>query len=515
MTPESVLYVNGRFLTGFVAGAPVFSDSLLVTGETIQWTGPRHEAPSTHRTCDLHRHLVTPGFVDAHVHATSTGLALAGLDLTDVRSREELLSSLRSAAARDSDSVLIGHGWDETTWARQEIPIRTEIDEAVGHRLVYLSRIDVHSALASSALIRVAPHATTSEGYDPSGALTRAAHHRVREVALASITSRQRSDAQMAFLSAAAHNGIVSVHEMAGPGISSQSDVESLLTLASRGMTPMVFGYWGELARSGGIQVAREIGARGVAGDLFIDGAIGSHTACLHSPYVDDPLTSGATYLTHVDVADHVIAATQAGLQAGFHVIGDAACTSVIDGYLVAEKTLGTDAIRHARHRLEHAEMLSARDIDVMQRLNISASMQPVFDALWGDPGGMYEQRLGAPRSGNMNRLRDIDQAGVPLVFGSDSPVTRLGPWGAISAAVNHHQPTQRLGLQRACESHTQAGWRSVGVDDAGVLQPGYQAHFAVWDVPSLDQAIQLDDIASVTTVVSGTVVHDTGLVSL
>ena len=514
MTPESVLYVNGRFLTGFADGVPVFSDSLLTTGERIHWTGQRTDAPSAHRTCDLHGHLVTPGFVDAHVHATSTGLALDGLDLTGVGSREDLLSALRSAAGRDSDSVIIGHGWDETTWADHEIPTRTQIDGAVGDRLAYLSRIDVHSALASSALITLAAQATTSEGYHPTGALTRAAHHRVREVALSSITSAQRTEAQKAFLTTAACCGIVSVHEMAGPGISSQSDVGSLLALASHGRTPLVTGYWGELARSGGIQFARDIGARGVAGDLFIDGAIGSHTACLHSPYVDDPHTSGATYLTHADVADHVIAATQAGLQAGFHVIGDAACASVIDGYLEAEKTLGADVIRRARHRLEHAEMLSDRDIEVMRRLNISASMQPVFDALWGDAGGMYEQRLGASRAGGMNRLRDIDEAGVPLVFGSDSPVTRLGPWSAIAAAVNHHQPAQRLSLQRAFESHTQAGWRAVGIDDAGALHAGQQAHFAIWDVTGLDQAIHQCDIASIATVVSGAVVHDTGLVS-
>jgi hypothetical protein len=513
MTSESVLYVNGRFLTAFAEGAPVFCESMLTTGGTIQWTGPRADAPSTPRTCDLHGHLVTPGFVDAHVHATSTGLALEGLDLTRVCSAGELLSALRLSVVRDPDSVIIGHGWDETTWTDVVIPTRAQIDDVVGDRLVYLSRIDVHSALASSALIRVATHTATSDGYHPSGSLTRAAHHRVREVALASLSAAQRTRAQRAFLAAAAARGIVSVHEMAGPGISSQSDLSSILTMTSHGTTPLVTGYWGELARSGGIEVAREVGARGVAGDLFIDGAIGSHTACLHSPYADDPHTSGAVYVTRSDVADHVLAATRAGLQAGFHVIGDAACTSVIDGFLDAEKTLGTHAIAQARHRLEHAEMLSDRDIEVMHRLNISASMQPVFDALWGGAGGMYEQRVGLPRARLMNRLREIDAAGVSLIFGSDSPVTRLGPWNAIAAAMHHHRPEQRVGLPTAFESHTQAGWRAAGVDDAGALQPGQQAHFAVWDM-DLDQTINASDVTSVATVVSGTVIHDTGLMS-
>ncbi|MGW5637465.1 hypothetical protein, partial [Streptomyces sp. NPDC003832] len=30
------------------------------------------------------------------------------------------------------------------------------------------------------------------------------------------------------------------------------------------------------------------LGAAGAAGDLFVDGALGSHTACLHRPYADE-----------------------------------------------------------------------------------------------------------------------------------------------------------------------------------------------------------------------------------
>ncbi|NEC53027.1 amidohydrolase family protein, partial [Actinospica acidiphila] len=70
-------------------------------------------------------------------------------------------------------------------------------------------------------------------------------------------------------------------------------------------------------------------------GDLFADGALGSHTACLHDPYADAAHT-GTAHLDADAVAAHVVACTEAGLQAGFHAIGDAAVTAVVDGVRAA-----------------------------------------------------------------------------------------------------------------------------------------------------------------------------------
>src|SRR5262249_44773002 len=155
--------------------------------------------------------FVAPGFVDAHVHATSTGLHLTGLDLTGVRDAGELLAAV-STAARPGE-VLIAHGWDESTWSTPRIPSRAELDQAAGHVPVYLSRADVHSALVSTALIALAPHARDADGWSPEGPLTREAHHRARRAARDAVPPDQRRQAQEAFLREVAARGIVSVHE--------------------------------------------------------------------------------------------------------------------------------------------------------------------------------------------------------------------------------------------------------------------------------------------------------------
>ncbi|WP_345601823.1 amidohydrolase family protein, partial [Streptomyces chumphonensis] len=244
---------------------------------------------------------------------------------------------------------------------------------------------------------------------------------------------------------------------------------------------PRVFGYWAEaVTNAKDARRVRELGAVGAAGDLFADGSLGSHTAHLHAPYADAPHT-GTAHLDAAAVAAHVTACTEAGLQAGFHAIGDAALTAVTDGVRTAAARLGTERVRALRHRVEHAEMLTPGHIDAFAELALIASVQPGFDAAWGGEEGMYAERLGVERARTLNPFADLLRAGVPLAFGSDSPVTPLGPWAAVRAAAFHRTPGHRVSARAAFTAHTRGGWRALGRDDAGVLVPGAPADYAVW----------------------------------
>lgn len=497
MTDPAWASTERVLLVGGIIHSPTdpFASAMLVDGGTIAWIGEDTAATATGTSVDrvihLDGRLVTPGFVDAHVHATSTGLTLTGLDLSGTASLAEALALIEARARHLRGGIMLGHGWDETRWPEGRPPTRQDIDRATWGSVAYLSRVDVHSAVVSSALVAAVPGIADLPGYDASGPLSRQAHHAVREAALGSITPAQRDDAQREMRRHAASLGIVAVHENAGPTISGEDDLRALLALSASEPGPLVTGYWGELAERGGVERARDLGARGAAGDLFIDGAIGSRTACLCQPY-DDADTVGAAYITEEQVAHHVVTATRAGLQAGFHVIGDAASATVTAGFLRAADELGEGPIRMLGHRLEHAEMLSDDDIATLARLGIAASMQPMFDALWGGPDGMYEQRLGPTRAAAMNRFADLLGAGVLVAFGSDAPVTALGPWDAVSAAMHHTQAHQRITARAAFAAHTRAGWRAAGEHGTGVLTPGAPAHVAVWDVR--DVVVQAPD---------------------
>lgn len=515
---DRVLLRGGRVYSSSHAHAT----AMLVRGGTIAWLGD-DESAETHRdsadrVVDLGGRLVTPGFVDAHVHATSTGLTLTGLDLTRTDSLREALDLIEARARHLRGGVMLGHGWDETRWPEGRPPTRQELDRATWGSVAYLSRVDVHSAAVSSALAATVPGLAGLPGFDPVAPLTREAHHAVREAALDSVADGQRITAQAVLRGRCAELGIVAVHEMAGPTISGEGDLAGLLRLADDEPGPLVVGYWGEPAWLGGIERAQALGAAGVAGDLFVDGAIGSRTASLCEPYHDAPDTAGAAYLTAAEVAAHVEAATRAGLQAGFHVIGDAASDAVIEGFEAASRVLGEEQVRSLRHRLEHAEMLTDDHVAVMARLGIVASVQPMFDGLWGGRGGMYEQRLGPDRAVRMNRIADLLSAGVPTAFGSDAPVTSLGPWEAMCAAMHHSVSGQRISARSAFSAHTRAGWRAARDDRSGDLVVGAPAHYAVWDIDDANVAAlpELDPNtpapACARTVVAGCTVFDSGM---
>ncbi|CAB4923635.1 unannotated protein [freshwater metagenome] len=489
---------------------------MLVDGDLIAWVGSDAEAERHISSADEHHRLggavVTPGFVDAHVHATSTGLTLAGLDLTRSNSLAEALSLLEAAARAARGAPILGHGWDETRWPEGRPPTSAEVDRASWGSMVYLSRIDVHSAVISSALLAEVPGARDLDGYGADGVVSRAAHHAYREVALRLIGAAQQERAHRETRKRAASLGIVALHEMAGPAISSADDLRGLLGLGAEEPGPLVTGYWGELAESGGVELAIELGAIGAAGDLFIDGAIGSRTACLRHAYLDSGESSGAQYLSEEQVRDHVVACIAAGLQSGFHVIGDRATDVIMSAMTGAAALLGVDTVRAGGHRLEHAEMLDSVHIAEMARLAMTASVQPMFDGLWGADGGMYEQRLGRDRSIGMNRFADLEAAGVLTAFGSDSPVTDLGPWQAVAAAVHHHQQGQRMSPSAAFWAHSVAGWRAIGDHQSGGLAPGAPAHYVIWDSAADFDASAPIPIA-LRTVVAGTIVHDTGAI--
>lgn len=459
--------------------------ALAVVDGTVVWVGDdssaRTRVPDAAETLQLHGALITPAFVDAHVHATAAGLLASGLDLTRCASLAQCLDEVARQAR--AGQVLWGHGWDEMSWPEQRPPSRAELDRAGKGCPVYLSRIDGHSAVVSSALLDRAPQAVSSLGWATSGVLTRQAHHHARRAAWASITPEQRRAAQRRFLDDAAARGVAMVHECAGPDLSGLEDLASLLNI-EHGV--QVVGYWGQAVSTP--EQARELltatGAHGLAGDLFCDGSIGSRTAALRSPYTDAAGSTGVCYLDSQQVAAHVTACTQAGTQAGFHAIGDAALDAVVAGFRAAESAVGLAALRRCTHRVEHLEMADPEQAAQLARWGVVASVQPAFDATWGGQGGMYARRLGFARAAVMNPFALLAAQGMALAFGSDAPVTPVDPWGGVRAAVHHHNPSFALSLDAALQAHTRGGYLAAGSTEprAGTLEPGAPASYAIWD---------------------------------
>lgn len=488
--PAPVLYRNGSVYTA----ADPFATAMLVDGDTVAWVGSEQAATSiadsSMEIIDLHGALVAPGFVDSHMHLTETGIALESLQLGTLTSARSLLDAV--AAAKGGGAVL-GHGWDESTWADPTLPSPEELERAAGGRPVYLSRVDVHSALVSKSLAQLA-QLKGKDGYDGGARVTRAAHEAAR-LATRQLPQDSLKRLQARALAEAAANGYVALAEMGAPHIGGADDLRLAgswnATETGAAQFPEVLPYWGELVSSE--DQARTLlaqlgaGVRGLAGDLNIDGSLGSRSAALRSGYTDAGQEHGSLYLGVDQAAAHIAACSLAGIQGGFHVIGDAGLDAALEALDLAAKEVGEQRVRAAGHRFEHVEMADAAAVARLAHYSVTVSAQPSFDAAWGGPGGLYERRLGE-RSRSMNPFAAFYSAGVPVCFGSDSPVTPLRPWSSVRACVEHHNPDERISARAAFLGHTRAGWRAARHANpmAGQLVPGAPASFAVWEVEEL-----------------------------
>lgn len=461
--------------------------ALLVEDDRILWIGPTTTpttGPTTgtlhstvaDRIVDLGDAWVTPAFVDAHVHATATGLALDGVDLDGATGLAGALSQVRAHVAEADPAVVLGVRWDDSTWPEGRPPTAEEVAAAAPGRPVLLMRVDAHSCvvdpttLARLPLDRLAGVDRDADGH-PTGWLVEEAAQAARALVYDRLPPAQVHRARAATCARAAALGIGSLHEMGHPGLSGLDDATAWAT----GTWPVeVLVWWAELDAAAGPAAGLRPG-----GDLFLDGSIGSRTAAVSAGYRDG---DGTGRLFHPDgaVAAFFTDCTRAGLGAGVHAIGDAAVEQAVAALEAAAAACGTSAVRTCRHRIEHAELLRPGHARRMGALGVVASVQPAFDAAWGGRAGLYERRLGADVALASNPFAALAAAGVTLAFGSDSTVTPLDPWGAVAAA-EHHRGGQGVSRRAALVAHTLGGRHAAGQDDVGALAPGARADLAVW----------------------------------
>lgn len=500
-TPAVLLVGGAVHRLDSTDGAARLPRALVLRGDRITWVGDAAAAPGVDRVVDLGDAVLTPAFVDAHVHATATGHAAEGVDLAGARSGAECLERLRRHVDDHPAPVVLGGPWDDFGWPDPP-PDADALRVAAPGRTVLLLRVDAHACLVDAATLAALPLADL-EGVDrdgagrPTGLLREAASEAAQAVVRARVPAAQHAAARERACATAAALGIASLHEMGHPGLSGLDDALAW----SHGTWPVeVLVWWAELDAEAGPAHGLRPG-----GDLFLDGSIGSRTAAVCEPYRDG---TGSGELFHADaaVAAFFAGATAAGRGAGVHAIGGRAVEQAVSAIEGAARAHGAAAVRACRHRVEHVELPTRDQVARMAALGVVASVQPAFDAAWGGPDGLYATCFGREAALASNPLAWLAAASVPLAFGSDSTVTPLDPWGGVVAAEQHRGG---LGLDRraALRAHTLGGRHVAHQDDVGPLAPGMRADLAAWDRDPL--AVEDPRAARcLATLVAGRVAH-------
>lgn len=480
--PRGTLLVADRIIT--LGHARTDARALVVRGSRVVWVGDDpDQAPPHGARVELDGAVLGPAFVDAHAHLTPTGLAATGLDLSEIRSGEELLRAVAAYAGQHTGRVVWGHGFDDHRFP-DALPDPDQLSAVTGSRAVYLSRIDGHVGLVDRETLAAAPLARAqgieTDDRGPTGVVRREANKIVRRWTMGAMDTAELAAGRRAAARMAAALGVGSVHEMGGPDIMGLDDLDAWV----EGEWPIeVIPYWGAL--DVGVPIERDL--RHAGGDLFLDGSLGGHTAALCAPYHDRPETSGHLELDDDTLTSWFLEVARAGLQCGVHAIGDAALRQVVRCWRDVERRLADEGspetVRRGRHRVEHAEVVPPDLLDDLADLGLLVSVQPAFEARWGGEDGLYGARLGPERVRWTNPLRALADRGVGIAFGSDANVTPIDPWSTVYAAEHRPTPEHEVSRLEAVSMSTLGG-RSAARQDrfVGVVRAGMRADLAAFE---------------------------------
>jgi len=448
---------------------------------------------------DMKGRVVIPGFVDAHGHVMGLGLGALTLDLSGTTSLAEAQARIRAYAAANPDkSWIIGRGWNQESWKLGRFPTAAELDAAVGDRPAWLVRADGHAGWASGAALRAAKvTAATPQpaggriekaGAAPAGVLVDNAMALVGDV----VPQPTAKDLAAAFLKAQdllLARGITAVGDMS-VGLDAWMTYRRMGDIGALRVRLMVYGAGvDETVRIGGLGPSPWLydGRLRLTGvKLYADGALGSRGAWLVDPYADAPGQRGLGFHTDAQLQNLMSRASMDGYQVAVHAIGDRANDQVLDAIDELAQTYKGDR----RWRVEHAQVLTAKDVARFGRNGVVASMQPTHET---SDREMAEARLGPARLSTAYAWRSLEGTGATLAFGSDFPVERPDPFAGWAAAFTRQgedglpaggwQPQERVTREEAWKAFTQGGaYAGFAERQFGRLAPGQYADFVVVD---------------------------------
>ena len=250
----------------------------------------------------------------------------------------------------------------------------------------------------------------------------------------------------------------------------------------------------------------------------FIDGSLGSSTAKMFEPYLNEPNSTGIYVRPRSKLLEDVLGADKAGLGVAIHAIGDRGNAELLD---IFAEVIRKNGPRDRRFRVEHAQHLRPVDYKRFAELGVIASMQPYHII---DDGRWAEGRIGAKRCASSYACRSLLDAGAKVAFGSDWSVAPVSPLLGIDAAVNRRTldgkhpngwfPEQKITVPEAIEGYTlTAAYAAFQEKERGSLAVGKLADLVVLsrDILAAAERDHLAETEVLMTMVGGKVVYEKG----
>ncbi len=474
------------------------AEAILVVDDRVVASGKRDELLGAARGLGAeeinYEHPVLPGFVDAHIHVDGLGVLLNSIDLRGVRDVDELGNRV-AEEAKGLGEWIIGRGFDHNLFPDKEPPTRKDLDRFAGDRPVLVIHRSGHMGVVNSQglekLIGVVDLAV-SGGVDlERGFLYEDALMKAYEYIKSHVPALDYIDIYRSAIDHIISHGVTSIG-IAGCTGRCLKGLRVLERFNQLRLRTHVYLYPENVELEHIIYEAVEglrrnslLRVNGVK--VFMDGALGTHTAYLSSPYSDKPDTRGKLLMTRDEFEGFVDKASRLGLQVAVHAIGDAALDVVLDTY-----SRHWSSVLGLRHRIEHASLVRDDQHGLIRELRPVIVVQPHFIITdkW------LLERIGMERIHWAYPFRTLYEE-TAVGFSTDAPVEPINPWETIYAAITrgayeglkHGTATrsESMDLLSALDAYTRGSAYALFDDRIGCLEPGCYADYIVVDKDPLE----------------------------
>ena len=522
--PPDLILLNGKIFTSDAAHP--YAEALAIREGRIVATGTSEKirslaGPQTKRI-DLGGRVVIPGINDAHHHCE---FEPAGFHLR-FKSVEpawaEVAEELAAAVAKTPKGTLI-HGEIGPMAFEDAQANRASLDKIAPDHPVMLDTWAQHGGVLNSAAFAkfgvkehepdpVAGHFVRSADGKLTGVVYEYAKFRINRRRSDMATEEEALQQTREFFRDAVRLGITSVQNMSLPG-----GVERCAMASKKAPTPIRM----RVIRMAGTTVDGRDKTEGrslsphpaplitVSGTKWLlDGSPIERTAALRKPYTDLPSTSGELDFPEKEMEAMLRESLQNDDQLLVHAVGDRATETFLNAM---DATGGTNVWSSRRARMEHGDGIMPELIARVKQMGLIVVENPTHLAL----RELFVKRFGVERADQMQPMRSLLDAGIPLALGSDGP---NNPYlNIMLASIYPGKPREAITREQAVTAYTLGSAHAEFAEkEKGSLEPGKYADLAVLsqDIFRLPPP-ELPKTESVLTMVGGKIVYDAKVVGV
>lgn len=517
---ERKLFYNGHIITmnknsPNIEALGIENDKIFSLGKLEK---VKEDLGKTYKSIDLKGNTLLPGFIDCHMHPLSFMFLQLNLDLSNIKSLQDLKQVLRNIAIEKPKGELIfGLNLREEEFDYPILPNRGDLDSVSLNHPIFVIRYDGHIGIMNSRaleLVGIQSGIQNPEGGDIG---------KNEEGELTGVISENALDAAISKIYPLLISNHIIMQDVARKASEffAKKGITSLQGIIQLGRIPIyksiqdkILQNWyafistdrpknlkrlKKLPLDGGKEDSKfKVGAL----KLFLDGTFGAKTACMWEPFSDAPDSCGYCVVEEKEIYEKMKVAHNAGFQIAIHVIGDKGNRICVNLY---KKLLREFPRKNHRHRIEHASMLTKDVITDMKNFGIIASCQPQFinsEYKW------LEKRIGFDRCKYTYPYRSLIDAGVILASGSDCPVEDPDVILGLHALVTRNNliPEEAISMFEALKSYTiNAAYAAFEEKIKGSIEVGKLADFVILDKNPLEiEKDEIKEIQVLETIIRG-----------